>query len=340
MRRALISFAVVLASGAAFATPTIHIDGVCPSITVTLSAATPNRQVTLFTGDPSATTTLASGPCAGTVVDVAGANQPRHQLVTTRTDSDGGLVFTPASVSSSDCASGSLQGIDLTTCETTEAVPLQIDCSGLDDGLLAYWPGNDNHRDVVGSHNGIIEGTIDYAPGVFGDAFVFDGYSSILVPDDDDLAFGYAVPFTYAMWIYNETSSTSPHHLFGKRRGCSGGNSFDYQYYMISDYQGAGAYACSAAARPQPPVDEWQHVIAMYDGVAWTLYMDGELADESAECAESEMPVLGSPLRIGSSGTCGARGEGWIGLVDDVKLWDRALTEDEIVCASSPVRAP
>ena len=326
--------------GRAQATPTLDVDGVCPSITVTLSGATASRKVMLFTGDPSATTTLASGPCAGTVVDVAGANQPRHQLVTTRTDSDGGLIFTPASVSSSDCTSGSLQGIDLTTCETTEAVPLQIDCSGLDDGLLAYWPGNDNHRDVVGSHNGIIEGTLDYDAGVFGDAFVFDGYTAILVPNEADLEFGYGVPFTYAMWIYDETSSTSPHHLFGKRRGCSGGASFDYQYAVWSGHQDAGGYGCAAAVSFQPPVDTWLHVVARYDGVAWSLYIDGELVGESDECTESEMPVLGSPLRIGSSGTCGVYGQGWIGLVDDVKLWNRALTDGEIVCASSPVRAP
>src|SRR4029453_12475871 len=103
MRRRMVVCLSLLASGAAYATPTIDVDGVCPSITVTLANATANRKVMLFTGDPSATTTLASGPCAGTVVDVAGANQPRHQLVTTRTDSDGELIFTPSSVSSSDC---------------------------------------------------------------------------------------------------------------------------------------------------------------------------------------------------------------------------------------------
>ncbi len=154
MRRRVrtVAYAFLLVDGAAFAAPTIDADGWCPDVTIALTDATPMRQVMLFTGDPSGTTVLARGPCAGTVLDVADANERRHQLVTTRTDASGSLTFEPASLASGQCA-GSVQGLDVTTCEVTEAVPLTLDCSATDfeDGLVAYWPGDGDALDVVGT---------------------------------------------------------------------------------------------------------------------------------------------------------------------------------------------
>jgi hypothetical protein len=328
-RRVLVTPALLLPV-AAHAAPSLDVYGWCPEITVTLAGATPNRQVMVFTGDPGGTTTLTGGPCDGATIDLGGANERQHQLVTTRTSATGGLVFAPASVNGNDCADGSVQAIDLTTCEVSDVVPLQIDCKTLALGLVAHWSGDGNTGDLVGGHHGATEGTVNYVPGVRGDAFEFDGASAVKIGPAADLEFVDGEPFTWGMWIHQDRSGSQ--HLFGKRHSCLGGGTFDYQMY-IAPAGGAshwGPDSCAAFISGEPTVGKWQYLVGMYDGARFDLYLDGELVSTSGDCVGDVMAGHGAAFRIGRSGTC----SGWVGLVDEVKLWDRALQTDEILCAS------
>jgi hypothetical protein len=332
MRRAFASWALVLTSSAAFAAPAIDVDGWGPSISISMTGATPMHEVMIVTGDVGSTTTLTTGPCVGTTLDLGHADERRNHVVTTRTDADGALTFTPASLGHDACTE-SVQGLDLTTCEVTPVAPMTIDCSAthLEDGLLAYWPGNDNARDVVGRHDGTIEGRVDYVPGMAGDAFEFDGAGAVKIRPTEDLEFADGEPFTWGMWIYEESSWGQ--HLFGKRHGCASGGAFDYQFY--SEPYGTshwGPDSCAAPITREPEIDTWQYLVGMYDGTKFDLYLDGELVSSSGDCVGDVMNGFGAEFRIGRSGTCA----GWVGLVDEVMLWNRTLSSDEILCLSAP----
>ena len=69
---------------------------------------------------------------------------------------------------------------------------------------------------------------------------------------------------------------------------------------------------------------EWCHVACSYDGTTVKCYLDGEQTDETAMGAitSSQCPVL-----IGSDGW----GCDWIGAIDDVRIYNHALSEDEIL---------
>jgi hypothetical protein len=331
MRPRWILFGWIAGSGAASATPTIEVDGWCPSVSITLTDATPMREVMIVTGDIGGTTTLERGPCAGITLDLGDADARRNHIVTTRTDSSGVLTFTPESIGRDACAEG-VQGLDLTTCEVTPAVPMTFDCTASDfeDGLLAYWPGNGDAEDVVGRHDGTIEGSVDYAPGMAGDAFDFDGRSAVKIRPYMDMEFEDGEPFTWAMWIYMESNSAQ--HLFGKRHGCLGGGAFDYQVYVQpSGASHWGPDSCAAFVSGTFPRRTWQHLVATYDGSRFDLYQDGELTSTSGDCGGDVMNGFGAEFRIGGSGTC----SGWVGLVDEVMLWNRTLTADEIACAAN-----
>jgi hypothetical protein len=338
MRQRVLCCGVLLASGVAHAAPTIDVDGWCPSVSITVTGATPMREVMIVTGARGGTTTLR-GPCAGTTLDLGAADTRRNHVVTARTDASGDLTFTPESLDRNACIEG-VQGLDLATCEVTPVVPMTIDCTDadLESGLLAYWPADGHTRDPVGRHHGTIEGAVDYAPGVSGEAFDFDGRSAVKVRPTDDLEFADGEPFTWAMWIYEESGGSQ--HLFGKRNGCRAGGPFDYQMYIYPD--GASSFptaashwgpdSCLAPMSGGPPIDTWQHLVAMYDGSRFDLYLDGEFASTSGDCGGDVMNGFGAEFRIGGSGTC----SGWVGLIDEVMLWSRTLTADEILCLSAP----
>jgi hypothetical protein len=102
-----------------------------------------------------------------------------------------------------------------------------------------------------------------------GNAFVFDGRSAVKVRSTDDLEFADGEPFTWGMWIYEESQYSQ--HLFGKRHGCAGGGAFDYQFF--SEPVGKshwGPDACEADVYGEPELDTWQYLVGTYDGRAST----------------------------------------------------------------------
>ncbi len=75
---------------------------------------------------------------------------------------------------------------------------------------------------------------------------------------------------------------------------------------------------------------EWHHVAATYDGTTWRLYVDG-LLDGEAEA--NAMPRADSihPFAIGSAIASDGTPHGFLqGAVDELRVWDRARSEDEI----------
>jgi len=72
--------------------------------------------------------------------------------------------------------------------------------------------------------------------------------------------------------------------------------------------------------------DEWCHLACSYDGATVKCYFNGAETDstEMVQLASSPTPVL-----IGSDGW----GCDWIGAIDDVRIYDHALSEPEILSA-------
>ena len=74
---------------------------------------------------------------------------------------------------------------------------------------------------------------------------------------------------------------------------------------------------------------EWHTIVACYDGTSLKMFVDGVLVDEQAARGPlREGNTL--PCLIGAEDAGGIR-SGWSGQIDHVAIWNRALTETEIV---------
>ncbi|MHC4324532.1 MAG: LamG domain-containing protein, partial [Planctomycetota bacterium] len=69
---------------------------------------------------------------------------------------------------------------------------------------------------------------------------------------------------------------------------------------------------------------EWYHVACSYDGMTVKCYLNGEETDSANMSALASSPT---PVLIGSDGW----GSDWIGAIDDVRIYNHALSEDEIL---------
>jgi hypothetical protein len=71
---------------------------------------------------------------------------------------------------------------------------------------------------------------------------------------------------------------------------------------------------------------QWHHLVATYDGKRIALYVDGVEAD--AVTASGTLALNNLPVTLGENAA--SRGRPWNGWLDDVRLYDRGLSPQEV----------
>ncbi len=192
-------------------------------------------------------------------------------------------------------------------------------------------------------NNGTIQGATPVAGGKYGGALAFDGTSSVVtVPDSPSLRLGPAM--TLEAWV-RPSAADGWRAVLAKQ--LTGGLS-----YALAGGQAAaaelriGQATAAATARAPLPQDVWSFLAASYDGHDVRLYVNGGLAATYALPAasgsgDSDAPVPqlaedAGPLRIGGDGVTG---QYFAGLIDQVRVYDHALTAAQVLAdMTRPVR--
>jgi hypothetical protein len=193
--------------------------------------------------------------------------------------------------------------------------------------LVAHWnldEGNGEEiKDVTGNgYDGIFKGDPVWVDGVYGKALEFDGDDHVEVPGVKDIN---PESITMATWVYfddvtgrRDFLSRNDDYAFSL-----GGNPRDGKLWAIittaGDWLDVGG-ATSIA------VNKWYHVALTYSATTkmLTLYLNGEKDGEDAAPS-------GMEHRHGGSLTLGTYQNRYLeGKLDDIKIWDEALSPEEI----------
>ena len=128
-----------------------------------------------------------------------------------------------------------------------------------------------------------------------------------------------------------------------KERGAAGTGLLSYALYAHDGAPGAGGFAGPAGyLRPAPapsttdqgirqashtaiPLGAWTHLATTYDGASQRLYINGVLVATRAQTGT--IAVGNQPLRVGGNNSSG---EFFRGLIDEVRIYNRALSAAEI----------
>src|SRR5260221_662483 len=207
-------------------------------------------------------------------------------------------------------------------------------------GPVAPWPFDDGPTppaDVVNGHNGTITGaafSLNAAPMPgCGQALQFYGADYVSVANAPDLSFAPGTPMTIALWL-KETTDQSTVYYLGKRSSCAPSN-IGINYQLARDAAN-GIYFASkdggvAGTGVGVALDQWRHVAVTYDGTAnLTIYIDGIAA--TIYTTYTLGGVNTANLLIGASGSCSGD---IIGLIDEVWIFNRALTDAEVQLLAS-----
>lgn len=217
--------------------------------------------------------------------------------------------------------------VSLATALSLLPTPLQ---AGLDDGLLVHYRLDGNATDSsTNAFHGINEGAVGTADrnGNANSAFLFDGSSQVRVPDNDALDFVPGNSYTISMWIRRD-GSPDPQHIIGKREGGA--------WWQVA----WGSPATGANLRTEElPLGFWTHVatICRCTANAYTTdtYVNGTLTSGNRDIGFPAGPNNADLLLGGSGGFAK-----FVGALDDVRIYNRALSLEDIQQLSSPEAGP
>ena len=207
--------------------------------------------------------------------------------------------------------------------------------------LVASWQGEGNANDILGLHQGTSSASVAYASGVVGQAFNMNGVDGfITIPHDPALN---PPNISVEAWIKAQPSKTGDAMLVvDKSHGVTDSTGWGVQIHpdgtigftYCSGDDGSGPCSLSFTATTAGTTgktvtdDAWHHVVGTLDNSTVSFYLDGVLQDSH--------PYSGAPgtnnrdVHIGMSWNGGAPNRFFNGLIDEVKLYNRALGAAEI----------
>jgi YVTN family beta-propeller protein len=197
------------------------------------------------------------------------------------------------------------------------------------NGLVSLWRGEGNAFDVVGGNHGTLQGGTAFAAGKVWQAFSFAGTSYVQAPATV-ADFG-SNPFTVSFWMYAKSDPSGDAYLVGRSHP-NGGQGWDIRFdnnaIKVCGVNGWGFNIESAAS---VALNSWHHIAVASTGSLVTLYIDGVVKGTSPRSAISS---AGNPFRIGYTTDYG--GSGFNGLIDDVAIYNRALSAKEVLRLVDP----
>ncbi|MHC4624783.1 MAG: S8 family serine peptidase [Planctomycetota bacterium] len=202
---------------------------------------------------------------------------------------------------------------------------------------IAHWKFDEGQDDIaydsVGSNHGALVGDPHWVAGLFDGALSFDGAEDyVKVPDSRHLDFGSGSSFTLSVWVGYTTSNAvriqQKYDPSSENGYAILANTEDVNVGTISFRTWSGGTARKAYYDADCNDGEWHLAAGVRDQLTerMYLYLDGVKRDEVAE-NRRDLKNTGD-LHIGT----GWNADGYFleGLLDDARIYDRALSEEEM----------
>ena len=193
--------------------------------------------------------------------------------------------------------------------------------------------------DESGGNDGVVEGPERTGSGRFGRALSFDGDDDLVtVPDSAsiDLTTG----MTLEAWVKPEAATDWRTVIFKESAGHSA-----YALYANGETDVPSVYlggVSGALGTSELDPGRWAHLAATYDGNNLRLFVNGTLAGTLPH--EGDLSATDGPLTFGGNHVWG---EHFRGLIDEVRVYNRALSAAEMgddigrpVVAGTPAPPP
>lgn len=211
----------------------------------------------------------------------------------------------------------------------TDLVPPS--CLQPPSGIISWWTGDGNANDIKGVNNGNLLNGVTFASGMVGQAFSFDGIDDFMQAPTNNLPTD-NIARTLEMWVkINQFLDDTPNPSSPLETFFAGYGNFGSSGQMYSMGTAGNVYYFSqwgsAIFGPSLVKDRWYHVAVTNIGDLATLYLDGVVV---ANGTISINTLTGTQFYIGRAPGSYGDIRRLNGFVDEVSVYNRALTAEEI----------
>jgi YD repeat-containing protein len=212
-------------------------------------------------------------------------------------------------------------------------VRVAVLCTAPAGGLVAWWPGNGTAQEVMGGRDGRLAGGAAFASGRVSSAFSFDGTNDVVqVAAHPTLDVGLGGGLTVEFWV-SPTDITRNGRMLGWHSGFPGtSTNLGVNVQMLG--RTVNAQICDLAGAPNNlsvanvlSNNVWTHVAVTYDRAAaqGRVYING--VPRSTVALGNFTPRTNYKLYFGNQPF---DANFFRGLLDEVSIYDRALTSNEV----------
>jgi len=201
-------------------------------------------------------------------------------------------------------------------------------CTPPPANLVSWWPGDGNANDIVDGNPGALVNGATFAAGKVGQAFSFDGVDDfVTIGDPANLQI--TGDFTITAWI-NPNSVGRVHHILVRRAPACGQVGYGFALNPPNNVLDSNDGFSNITSGLLVPVNQFSFVAVVSNDAADTF--DFYVNDQTT----LGVPVasqLGNPananIQIGQANGCSLTTL-FKGLIDEVSIYDRALSASEI----------
>ena len=205
-----------------------------------------------------------------------------------------------------------------------------------EDSLILYMSFDTVDGEQVSDHSkyenhGEMKGDPEHVDGRFGKALKFNGQNTYveilhhesLTVDQD---------FTVMAWIH-AVRHEGPDNARWQGIIAKGNNPRSYSLWTEANSKclhlsvgppAGGGSVCKGVVK----LNEWQHVVAQFNEGTHRYWINGEMVGEIRNKPNPPGIEDTNPVVVGTAG--GGNIRWFLGMIDEVRIWNRALTEDEV----------
>ena len=195
-------------------------------------------------------------------------------------------------------------------------------------GLLGYYPFNGNPNDVSANAANLTNNNAVLTADRFGtanSAYSFNGINQNLINSTPNFSFNPASSFTVSFW-YNRNSTSVNGVLIMNATNAAGNFIWLFQAGATNSQYGTNKQQFAWIWAPTTSTTSvWTHIVCVYNAGAMTLYKNN-VQVATATYTHTNVTSAVMPLYVGR----GVGGDYYNGKMDDIGIWNRALTTCEI----------
>jgi glucose/arabinose dehydrogenase len=196
-------------------------------------------------------------------------------------------------------------------------------------GLVASYNFNEGSGTVLtdrsgNANTGTIMGATWTTAGKYGGALTFNGSSNLVVVNASP-SLNLTNAMTIEAWVYPTASQSKWRTIVQRERDAyflHAGSNAALRPAGGGTLNGAMTFAAATTAIP---TNSWTHLAVTYDGAAVRLYVNG--AQVASKAQTGPIQATTAPLRIGGNVPYG---EYFLGRIDEIRLYNRALSATEL----------